>query len=72
MLGPLVHLVKVGLGQNRVLGIKSGKEEESGMFECAVEVRSWSLGLNLEFCIWTASLLRNSDDAVTAAFRREV
>jgi hypothetical protein len=33
MLGPLVHLVKVGLEPSRNLGIKSGKEEESRMFE---------------------------------------
>jgi len=48
MLGPLVHLVKVDLGPSRVLRLKSGKVEESGIFECAVEVRSWSLGLNFE------------------------
>lgn len=72
MLGPLVHLVKVGLGPSRVLAIKSGMEEESGMFECAVEVKSWSLWLNLEFCIWKAPLLCNSDDAVTVTLRRKV
>jgi len=42
------------------------------MFECAVEVRSWSLGLNFELCIWKASLLCNSDDAVSATFSRKL
>jgi len=72
MLGPLVHLVKVGVGPSRVLGIKSGMEEDSGTFKCAVEVKSWSLGFNLEFCIWKASLLCNSDDVATVTFRRKV
>jgi hypothetical protein len=71
ILGPLVHLVKVGLGSSRVLGTKSGKEE-SGMLECEVEVRSWPLWLNFEFCIWKSSLLRNSDDTVTSIFRWKV